>query len=141
VSELVELVPNPDGEVVWHAVVTLGEIGPDAAPAVSVLLAALTDGSRRLDVENRERMVEALGKIGAPAEAAIPLLLRIIQDPQAVPAQKSPQEEIWEPRLQITAITSAGQIDNGSPEVLPMLRLLVASGPNGFRLSAVKALA
>ena len=68
--------PNPDGEVVWHAVVTLGEIGPEAAPAVSVLLAALTDASHRLDVENRERMVEALGKIGPNARSALkPLLL------------------------------------------------------------------
>ena len=138
---LMPLVPNPDGQVFWHAVVTLGEIGPQAAPAVPAFVAALEAGSHETDSEICQRIIEALGRIGPAAKSAVPMLLRIIDDPKAAPVSKSPQQEIWELQLQMTAIVSVGKIDDGSDEVLSSLRSLIASGPENIRGYAVKALA
>ena len=65
VPDLIEAVSDSRPDVRWRAVWALGQIGPDAAPAVPVLRAALSDADLRW------RAAEALGGIGPPAAAAV----------------------------------------------------------------------
>lgn len=59
-----------------HAVEVLGEMGPDAAPAVDRLIEAL--GER--DPDDRVSAALALGRIGAPAAKAEPALRKLLED-------------------------------------------------------------
>jgi HEAT repeat protein len=141
VPELLSLVPNPEGEVFWHAVVTLGEIGPRAEPAVPAFVAALEAGSHDTDGEICQRIIEALGKIGPAAKSAVPLLLRIIDEPERFVLPDAHSNVQWAPMFRRMAISSVGEIDDGSPEVLIALRSLVASAPADVRMVATRALA
>lgn len=60
------------------AVVILSEVGPDAAPAVDSLRAALA----RADEDFTQDIVVALGRIGPEASAAAPELIKIVEDQQ-----------------------------------------------------------
>ncbi len=70
-----------------HAVEVLGEMGPDAAPAVDRLIEAL--GER--DPDDRVSAALALGRIGAPATKAEPALRKLLEDeePQVREAAQS----------------------------------------------------
>lgn len=65
---------DPVGDLVGKAAQSLGEIGPDAKPAVPALIAALKNANARIDAAN------ALGSIGPGAKEAIPKLQEIIED-------------------------------------------------------------
>jgi HEAT repeat protein len=137
---LMSLIPNPDGEVFQHAVVTLGEIGPQAAPAVPALVAALEHASQHTDGGICGPIIEALGKIGPAAKSAVPLLLRIIDEPERFVLSDA-LSNVLAPMFRRMAISSVGEIDDGSPEVLTALRSQVASAPDDVRRAAIKALA
>ena len=65
---------DPVGDLVGKAAQSLGEIGPDAKPAVPALISALKNANARIDAAN------ALGSIGPGAKEAIPKLQEIIED-------------------------------------------------------------
>jgi len=77
VPDLIEATSDARPDVRWRAVWALGQIGPDAAPAVPALRTALADA----DV--RWRAAEALGEIGPTAAAAVPDLVPLLEDPSS----------------------------------------------------------
>jgi len=72
-------------EAQLEAILSLGEFGPAAAPAVPALRkAALSAG----DVRVRRLALESLGQIGQPAEAVVPELLALLKEEQTLPLIK-----------------------------------------------------
>jgi len=67
---------DPVGDYIGKAAQSLGEIGPDAKPAVPVLIGALKNANARIDAAN------ALGSIGSGAKEALPKLKEITEEKQ-----------------------------------------------------------
>src|SRR5262249_35562095 len=76
--DLVKMVKDPDPTVNWAAIDALGQIGPDAEPAVPILVEALKEES------TRGAAIDALGQIGGKARAAVPALEKVLTG-----------EEVW----------------------------------------------
>jgi len=76
VPRLKRLLASPNPSIRAHVASSLGDIGPDAADAVTELTTALADR----DEEVRRESAEALGKIGHAAKSAIPALLKALGD-------------------------------------------------------------
>jgi HEAT repeat protein len=72
VQSLARALQDPDPGVREGAAVALGDVGPEAAPAVPLLERLLSDKSRKV----RLRAAVALGFIGAEAAGAVPTLLQ-----------------------------------------------------------------
>ena len=78
VPTLTEALSDTDAGVRNEALVALAEIGPDAAPAVPKIVERLADSQ----INVRYSACFALGRIGPAArEAAVPALLKTLQDP------------------------------------------------------------
>jgi len=75
VPSLIEGLKSPDTSIRRKSAFELGEIGPDAAPALDGLSHALQHDN---DMEVRRNAAFALGEIGPPS---IPILLQILRDP------------------------------------------------------------
>jgi HEAT repeat protein len=145
VSHLVRLLAHPDADIQIMAIQALARIGPDAEPAIPILLSYLQAGgvNPRIKVE----VIAALGSIGPAARPAVPFLLRIVTNPSPHGLYRSrdggPGRSIG--NLAISALAGIG--DN-SPEVLSALsRLLTvdsSSTPPGdlayLRVTAISAL-
>jgi HEAT repeat protein len=71
IHELCALAASEAAEVAYWAITLLGRAGADAAPAVGVLSQILRQSG---ELAVRERAAWALGRIGPPAAAAVPLL-------------------------------------------------------------------
>jgi HEAT repeat protein len=140
VPVLTSLVPHPDGEVFSNAVITLGEIGPEAAPADGALLAQLKgEGDKRDEgAEIRQRIIQALGKFGPSAKSAIPVLLKVVDDPATFVPSGSRYHESWMFTLRLAALKSAAQIGENDPQVLAMLRTQIQSGTPDCQTAAVR---
>jgi HEAT repeat protein len=72
---LVKAVRGPDDVVRWQAISELGSMGPDAEPAVPLLIEIL----RREEGRARLATVWALANIGLPARGALPDLERWVE--------------------------------------------------------------
>src|SRR5262249_42074278 len=66
VPDLVKAMKDADPTVSWASIDALGQIGPDAAPAVPALIEALKGAS------TRGAAVDALGQLGSKARGAVP---------------------------------------------------------------------
>src|SRR5207249_3145279 len=79
------------------------------------------------------RVADALGKIGPPAQRAVPALLRMLD--RAHTTQRP--DDFWSiwPHYR-AAIGALGQIGNGSPPVVAALRLQLANKISAVRLAA-----
>ncbi len=76
---LVAALRDDDGSVRARVAQAIGEIGPDAAPAVSALVTLLTDS----DEGSRNSACIALYGIGPVAKGALPALRKSLSDPSA----------------------------------------------------------
>lgn len=74
---LMQALDDRDGDVRAWAAQTIGEIGPEAKVAVSLLLTLLRNG----DEGSRNSSCIALGKIGPAAKDALPALRQALNDP------------------------------------------------------------
>lgn len=79
VADLIDRLGDEDGRVVEAAAFALGELGPDASPAVPALSAVTRDAG---DPLCREAAVAALGAIGDPT--GLPAILAATTDKPAV---------------------------------------------------------
>jgi hypothetical protein len=79
VPDLIALLRDKDDEVRKWAIITLGEIGPNAASAVEPLLALIRDEEHAVRSGDA---IRALGRIGPGAIPALPLLASMVADPQ-----------------------------------------------------------
>ncbi len=77
-DRLVELLGDPRSNVAYWAATLLGRLETEAAPAVPMLAAAVTDHA---DPAVRQRAVWALVRIGPAAADALPALERAAADP------------------------------------------------------------
>lgn len=78
VPELVKGLQDASAHVRKLAAFVLGELGPEARPAVPALTAALCDADEAV----QRRAAAALGKLGADAVAALPALREAAGDPR-----------------------------------------------------------
>jgi HEAT repeat protein len=87
-TEWIAKLDDPDPGVRLAAAYALGEMGPDAKPAVARLIRALKEAEPAL----REFSAAALGRIGPDAKAAVPALIAAMEeeDGQPVPGLEGP---------------------------------------------------
>src|SRR5262245_28719000 len=78
VRELIAKLKEKDSDTRRNAARELGELGPEARPAVTELTKALKDS----DLFVRRYSAEALGKIGADARGAVTALAAAMNDPK-----------------------------------------------------------
>jgi HEAT repeat protein len=105
------------------AIVSIGKMGQDAANAVTVLKASLTD---RNAVEIRLRSAEALASIGSKALPALPELLILLKDPN--------------PLVRAAAANAIGKLEGVGQQVVPSL-IDALEDPNVLvRINAINAL-
>jgi HEAT repeat protein len=119
---LMRLLSNSDWYVRSMAMGTLGGIGPDAAPAVPILMGFINrkapSNYERFDVEPA---IRALGSIGPAARSAVPRLVEFMNANSANSATGHANDVI---------VQALGRIGEASPEVIAALRLQLAmTGP------------
>ncbi|MFL5245134.1 MAG: HEAT repeat domain-containing protein [Gemmataceae bacterium] len=104
----------------------LGRLGPDAAPAVAALAAALKDK----DDTTRAAAAEALGRIGRDAGEAVPALLDCLKDKKA------------DRFVRMFAAFALGRTEGDSAVVVPALSETLADPacPSDVRKAAAEAL-
>ncbi len=78
---------DADPTVRRQAARALGQMGPEAEPAVAELTKALEDAAP----EVREAAVQALGKIGPAAAPAIPALIKALEDDAGAVKETTPE--------------------------------------------------
>lgn len=78
VPELADLLHDANTGTAYWSATLLGRLGEAAAASVPSLMAAAVEMSKDLAV--RERCVIALGRIGPPASAALPLLRELLKN-------------------------------------------------------------
>jgi hypothetical protein len=81
-----------DMELRGHAVIALGEFGPEARSAVPALVEVLRD--TRNNVVLRRFAASALGEIGPDAKAAVPELLEALKDRSDVKKNGTPLHQL-----------------------------------------------
>src|SRR5262245_9476054 len=106
---LVKLIQNPDSEVRWNAVKTLGKI--HAVEALEALIGALSDPSELV----REHAAEALGDLGPAAAAGVEPLKAALRDPYV--------------KVRRDAARSLGQIGAAAKSAIPLLQTLAKDDP------------
>jgi HEAT repeat protein len=137
-------------------VYVLGEIGPDAKPAVAALVKLLDDPSE----EVRHEVLIALGKIGAGAKEAVPALIKVLQGSEgpacygaayalgrigpdaeaAKPALLKTLECKDESAVLLAAWAIALQCDDCAAKVVPILIQALSDPAPKYRAEAAAAL-
>lgn len=148
---MIPLISHRDSDVRKIAIDTLSSMGPAAAPAVKPLLDQLEGNAGRRDPESSRRIILALGEIGSPSREAVPILLKVLEDPDSfmeleiteirlgdLSARTRTQQ--WNELFRLSAISSLGKIGDSRPEVLSSLRGQSRSPVAERRIAAVKAL-
>ena len=135
---LIKLVDDPNKSVSGAAIRTLGEIGPKAAPAVSMFTAMLDVKPGYTRGPTDILVVNALGKIGPAAAPAVPALVNMLGAPDATIAADtlfggSPHYG--------SAIAALKRIGDGNPAVLQALRLHFANKSPAVGAAAIDAFA
>jgi HEAT repeat protein len=102
VDGLVKQLKDKDSDVRRKAAKELANAGPEAKPAVPMLIAALKDS----DLFVRRFSAQALGAIGEEAKSAIPALEKVIKD-------GNEKKEVQE-----AAVAAIGKMGSGSVEIL-----------------------
>ncbi len=119
-SRLARRLKNPNVEARRDAAWTLGTWEADAAPAASALIEALRDSDKTV----RERAVDALGRIGPGAHAAVPALVAMIPG----------SETAWE------IAAALGKIGPEAEPAVPALIELLRGSTDLNRSTAAEAL-
>jgi HEAT repeat protein len=121
---LIELVKNwgKDGESAWQAAAALQMLGSQAAPAVPVLVSALSSGNERIV----DQAAGALGAIGAPARSAVPPLRHLLSHKGA--------------SVRMHAASALGDIGAASAAAVDALTSLLKDPDEGVRREAAEAL-
>ena len=105
------------------AAALLGELAERHPVPVDELIRDL----RRARGQNRGCLVEALGRLGPKARAAVPLLCRLTRDP--------------DPSLRIEAAVALTRIDPANRAIVPALQAVLRDPDPFLRIEAAKALA
>jgi HEAT repeat protein len=136
---LVPLLTGSDRSLSESAAEALGEMGPEAAPAVPELVTLLR--GRSLTFGHRIKLVRTLGSIGLPARRALPLLLKILDEPEPA-AERFINPAVSDDELQFRAavIDAIGRIGADTPRILAALRLQQGSRIPVFQVAAFEAL-
>jgi HEAT repeat protein len=134
VPALMKLVSDAPWRVSNDAMLTLGDIGAPASPAVPYIVLQL----RNVEVANHQ-IINALGRIGPAAQPALPVLIEMIADPRAFLPASSHDDLIQTFRL--AAIESVGRIGIATPEVLSVLDPYLRDESPRTRLAVLTSLA
>ncbi|MEH1904101.1 MAG: HEAT repeat domain-containing protein [Nostoc sp.] len=155
VPSLIEALKNQDSNLRWHAASVLGDLGAEAAPAVSALSTALQDE----DGQVRLYATLALGNIGTAAKAAVPSLMAALQDKEqfvriyvpsalrkigveakvAVPVLTAALKD-HNPTVRYNSAYALGAMGTDSVSAVPNLIALLNDSQFYVRLGAIKGL-
>jgi HEAT repeat protein len=126
---LIKRLDDASPEVRFAAVLALAGFGPRSVPAVPALIRALKDSDllsdgRRICI--RGKAADALGRIGASAQAAVPPLTALLEDSDCF--------------TRCQAAVALWQITGETNRALPVLVSMLDQSDLGSRQSAVRAL-
>jgi HEAT repeat protein len=149
VTALIPIVDSDDPVASSVAASTLGGIGPDAAPAVPVLVARLAQEAA--EPTTREAgIIEALVKIGPAARSAVPALVAIVSKsvpaggsragPPATKASAERSDRQVRERFLLAAIEALGEFRDGAPSCVAALRQQLKNRSSAVRIAAIGAL-
>jgi HEAT repeat protein len=142
VPSLIPLLGSAHRSISEAAVSALGEIGPDAAPAARVLAELVA--RKAVDIDQAAKAAEAIGKIGPSARAALPVLLRILKQPEPAASQMMIVPGAGYDRavrFRSAVIGAVGRMGIDTPDILAAMRLPMASRNPTFRAVALEGLA
>lgn len=105
-----------------NAIIAIGELGPDAGNAVTVLKDSLTGNT----VEIRRRAAEALSAIGPKAKPALPELIILLKDPN--------------PTVRAAAAEAVGKFEGVGKDVVPSLTDALDDPNPIVRINAINSL-
>jgi HEAT repeat protein len=117
----------------------LGDIGPQAAPAIPLLLAELARRPNAHDRSERGAFCEALGKMGPAARSAIPALLVELNDAPLSRPQPEDFDQFGQHRVEaaISALVGIGITDSA---VLAAIRRHLSNETERVRSRALRAI-
>ncbi len=126
----IQALSHPDYQVRWKALEALAKLGPQAAPAVPVLITRLEDES------DRYRAISVLGAIGPAAAPAVPALLKRLAYTLSV------QDKLYrdESTEAIGIIETLSNIGPTAKEAVPLLRQALKDKVSTIRYFATHAL-
>ena len=156
VPSLIQMLEDENDYVRIAAASTLGKIGD--ATAVPALMATLKHRTRRVS----NAASKALGQIGAPAKAAVPVLIRMLEletptyliddrriaiieglggigTPAVVPVLIEALNDEWD-LIRRAAVIQLRRIDKPVDEIVPLLLKMLADSDPGVRLESSKGL-
>jgi HEAT repeat protein len=128
IPALTELLQRPlDDWSFQVAAAALGEMGPDAAPAVPILIRLLARDLSTLKLAQRRAVLASLGAMGSAARLAIPAILSELKslklDPSSTPDEKREREHCL-----ATAIRVLELVGGADPNVLAALQMQLLGG-------------
>jgi HEAT repeat protein len=126
-------------DVAQIAAKALGDIGPQAAPAIPLLLAELARRPNAHDRSERGAFCEALGKMGPAARSAIPALLVELNDAPLSRPQPEDFDQFGQHRVEaaISALVGIGITDSA---VLAAIRRHLSNETERVRSRALRAI-
>lgn len=110
-----------------EAIAALGEIGPDAAAALPMLVSLAQSWRLEIDYGYGVAIIPAIGKIGPAAKDALPMLIQQLADDK------------WEV-LSIQAALALGDVGESAFSAIPALGKMLQSSNKNERLAAAVAI-
>ena len=140
IPALCRLLEDDRYHIACIAAKTLGEIGPEAAPAIPDLLAQLARGLQAHDYWARSAFWGAIGKMGPAARSAIPALtVELNDEPLSRPPVRNSNRVGQRPIGMV--MSTLVRIGDSDPAVLAALRRHLANEDEQVQISAIRALA
>lgn len=123
ITEAIEDLESPDGEVRWRAVQALRYAGPEARAGVPALITTLKDRSSRV----RALALEALANIGPQEKGVTSVLIEVLKDKN-------------DPIMAGSAASLLGKFGPAAKDAVPILIEMLKAGDSSIRYYATESL-
>jgi HEAT repeat protein len=137
IPDLIPLLKNKDAWVAEYAAHALGATGT-GSETVPALAEVVT--SSKFSIEPRLAAAAALAKIGSQATLAVPMLLKVIAEPDQTTSNVRSSEKDPQRDLRVAVIKALGHIGRDNPDLMQALRLQLSSRSPEVRAASMEAL-